>query len=541
MLRVSQYIFILIVGIVTFVSTPEAKAFTYSQTNSDTSTTYSGGSYNPLYQYMGDNLTGVPTQIEVYLRSNWEFSNATPRIYACDISRATSSPPTAPGDVCPNISATSYQYVTNSKELYTFNFASTTFDLTGKRVYLRDGGSAGNSVTTYAYGSSNASSYPDGTCLIVSNGGYTVSTWGSCGSIKDLYFVLTTNGDSLPLIDPDNLQVQAAVPALDAIVATSTPFNFGFTTWVPTGQWTDYISDEKIRVRLALERWSDSVLLDFSTSSLPLNTRLFYMGGVGAGFSDNSTIYEIYETPEEGLYTYSTSTLGIGPLNGNFPTGDYRVRVTIELCPVKVFGICLGWINARRLEAPFNSISLYNNFSAGYHSAVYEELTNVQNAISGVFLQPGTGTTTAYAQNYCNPLSGFDVSKCFAGLLVPSSDQFTKIFNDFQAGFLSRAPWGYFYIAGTILSGYNSVATSSLSASNLAITFPSTGIFATATSTSQFAGKTITIINFDTLIASTSASTGYQNVMASLTNFFNILFGIGFVYWLWSFSVRARL
>lgn len=116
MLKVSQYIFILIVGIAIFASAHEAKALTYSQTDSDTSTTYSGGSYNPLYQYTGDNLVGVPTQIEVYLRSNWEFSNATPRIYACDISRATSSPPIAPSDVCPNISATSYQYVTNSEE-----------------------------------------------------------------------------------------------------------------------------------------------------------------------------------------------------------------------------------------------------------------------------------------------------------------------------------------------------------------------------------------------------------------------------------------
>jgi len=120
-------------------------------------------------------------------------------------------------------------------------------------------------------------------------------------------------------------------------------------------------------------------------------------------------------------------------------------------------------------------------------------------------------------------------------VIVPDTAQVNVVMKRFHDDFLLRVPWGYATLVGEDLLGYNTVSTSTFS--NLAITFPSTGGFSNPTASSTLAGKTITFVNWEALATSTESGT-FSSLIHSFDTFFNLVFGLGFAYWLWRFFIK---
>jgi len=238
-----------------------------------------------------------------------------------------------------------------------------------------------------------------------------------------------------------------------------------------------------------------------------------------------------YGVPNYLLDTAATTT-GVSTFNftETLETGNYILNAV--LTRTYAGGV---------FENPFSDGGLSNSPTS---LAQYHQFKVVQGTLSGDLFQGGIGdiqdqidnlsTSTEAVFAACNPIGNFDIALCLYGIFIPNSAQFNQILSTLYNDFAIRVPFGYATLTGRALLGYNSVATSTLSSSNLSLTLPSTGVYA-GTSTSQLAGETITFINWETFASSTRNLAG-SSAMIALNNFLAVVFGAGFLFWVWRFA-----
>ncbi len=357
---------------------------------------------------------------------------------------------------------------------------------------------------TYSYGACYISSaHYVGNASPGSND--TSCSTNSAYGISDLYFLI--NGVN-PVPFDFYTRFLTMTPPGSAIVSTSTPPTLGFTA---------FVAPEDVGKQVHFQIY-------------PKNT----VGGSGSIFGwlgGDFTNYGEWDVVASttGIFSFST----VAPIK--YPAGSYSATAKFrsQCLTIPVLGTaCLNDLQ----DAQGLFVATTTNFVAGYASQLGVELDNVTSVINSA-LYSQSGTTTPLLES-CNLSLSFSASKCLGALLIPSSDQLNDTFNRLYGGFLLYSPWGYVTRVGGILTGYQSVATSSLSSSNLAITFSSgSNPLYNASSTQIFKGKTITFINWNAM-ASSTANNYWGAGWTALNTFLSTVFGAGFLFWFWKFASR---
>ncbi len=384
---------------------------------------------------------------------------------------------------------------TGSQTEYTFNFtharrvdgfagSGPISDRTGVQLqpgeywrFFADGKTYGQNGT--AYGNS-VNSYANGSCISV------------CGGISDAYFIITDTFGSTLLPPADGKTQIISFSPLDGTTTSSTSVTYTYQVYIAPGD---------------LSFWQGYRML-FYDQAQPVGQGTYFLDNISASTT--------------GYFTYSTTTV--------MSVGNH----IINACLQKYY---LGNI--------IGGFDLFGN-SCQYHQFVVASSTFLgnlfQGGINSIQSQLNTISATSSAailKNYCNPFSNFDIIQCIYALLIPTSAQMQETMNTFYNDFLIRVPWGYGSVMVSRLLGYGTTATSSLASSNLTIVLPSTGVYATATSTSMLKGKSMTFIDWNQ-IASSTTQNYWAPALKPLNNFLNIMMGGGFVFWLYHFFKKMR-
>jgi len=332
-----------------------------------------------------------------------------------------------------------------------------------------------------------------------------------CGGVNDPYVILNDqySVSPPPPTSTSTTVISSVTPSNGSTVSTSTVFTYGFTAWV-----ADRDIGRQFQVGMdGINGW-------FGTGSV--------LGLLGGDTSSDHNGF-IVDITQGGWQTWTATTTHL------LPTGSYQldVRLWIDCMNIPFVG--------RTCLIPDNetNVGTTTYFSAASSTQFGQDFQTYSQGMNQFLNSPVSTTTNTYIDN-CNPISlSFNMLKCMTGLFVPSSSDLSAIFNKFYNGFLSYAPWGYVSRAGGILTGYDNVATTSLSASNFTVVLPNNSIFATATSTSQLRGKTITFIDW-TIIASSTKNNYWGSGFTALNSFLSYIFAGGFIFWLWNFGKRLR-
>jgi hypothetical protein len=145
-----------------------------------------------------------------------------------------------------------------------------------------------------------------------------------------------------------------------------------------------------------------------------------------SSFSKDDIVFYDAVDYASGTFTFSSSTM--------LTAGNYRIEASLDRS--------LAW---GLLRNPFSSINDTQShqfvvgastFIGSISQTTFTNMNNIYNSMSA--------TTTSALATSCNVLNGFDTSRCLAFLFVPDGGQLNDTLNNFKAGFLSRAPWGYF-------------------------------------------------------------------------------------------------
>ena len=497
-----KYALVILVMFLFSVHEAEANIITQQNTNFATSM-YSIGltQGTQLTQTLGTGLSGTLGNIQVYIQSRYTANSNNIATIGILVECFTTSAYGVNAN-CGSISQSSGPIMNdNSSLIRTLTYTPTfTFN---PAYYYRIKYSTGNHVQSgypLIYGSNNSSSYANGVCA-----GWNYS--GACGSMADLYFVINDTTPSSPS-SGDYTQFTNIVPAGGAIVSTTSLVTVGFTAWV---------TPQDVGKQVNLQIFPKNSV--FGAGSL--------FGWVGGDFSNYGS-WDIVAT-SSGYMSFSTTT-PIKLLAGSYSA---NAKFRSACITVPLFGTtCLSDLQDSR--GLF--VASTTNFVAGYASQLGNEIDNVTSIINNS-LYSQNSTTTPIIEN-CNLNFGFSATKCLGALFIPSSDQIKSTFNGLYNGFLLYAPWGYVTRVGGILTGYQSVATSSLLSSNLAITFSSgSNPLYNASSTQIFKGKTITFINWSSMASSTT-NNYWGSGWILLNSFLSMVFGAGFIFWFWKFASR---
>ncbi len=489
--------FVLGLALLSFTQVAYADVIT-QQTSSFATSMYNGNltSGTQVYQDLGTGLSGSLGNIQVYVQSRYSANSSIVATVGLTLECYTQSNYTTSCGTTGNSSAPTMN--DNSSSIRMFGFSpGFTFNPSN---YYRLKYSTGNHVQSgypLIYGSSNSSSYANGAC-----GGWNYG--GACGSMADLYFVIN---DTAPT-SGNYTQFTAMVPAGGAVVGTTSPITVGFAAWV---------SAQDVGKQVNFQIFPKNSV--FGSGSL--------FGWAGGDFTNYGT-WNIVAT-SSGYMTFSTST----PIKLSPGSYSASAKFRSSCITIPILGTtCLNDLQDSR--GLF--VATTTNFVAGFASQLGVEIDNVTSIINSS-LYSQNSTTTPIIEN-CNLNLSFSASKCLGALFIPSSDQIKSTFNGLYNGFLLYAPWGYVTRVGGILTGYQSVATSSLTSSNLAITFSSgSNPLYNASSTQIFKGKTITFINWSSM-ASSTANNYWGAGWTSLNSFLSMIFGAGFVFWFWKFASR---
>ena len=351
-------------------------------------------------------------------------------------------------------------------------------------------------------GSASDSAYTGGTCLAASaiyvsnpnaspsNPCSAYSAWG----ISDMYFSI--NGASGYQAPPANGQSQVTYfsPA-DGTTTPSTTVTFTYQAYIAASDIGFFLGKQ----------------MTFYVQGQPV--------GLGTYFLDK------VQATTSGYFNFSTTTV--------MSPGNYILNACVE--DSELGGLVGGFDNLN----PWANPCQYHQFVVGTSTFIGNLFQNGVTTVQGQLNNIAATSSLAILGNSCNPFSGFDIVQCFYALLIPTSSQMQDTMNSFYSDFLTRVPWGYGSVAVADLLGYGTTATTSLSSSNLTITLPNTGIFATATSTSVLKGKTLTFINW-TVMSSTTVQNYWAPALSPLNNFLNIMMGGGFIFWLYHFFKKMK-
>ena len=276
-----------------------------------------------------------------------------------------------------------------------------------------------------------------------------------------------------------------------------------------------------------------------ATTSVPFNLSV-YINSNDLGFWSSLKLSYCYQPQPVGtehcfLDSVNATTSGFVNFSyaANLSPGNYIANA--DIITSYLGGIFINPFSGGLSNAT-TSVSQYHQFVASTSTFLGNLFQNgigdIQNNINNL-----SATSSVASLGYCNPLGSWDIIQCLYALFIPTSSQLQDSLNSFYNDFLIRAPWGYAVLAGKDLSGFGSVATTSLSSANLSVTLPNTGVFSIATSTSALKGKTITFIDWN-VMASSTQNNYWGSAWSSINNFINLMLGAGFIFWLWRYFVK---
>ena len=389
-------------------------------------------------------------------------------------------------------SSPSYYTLTSTPTDYTFTF-NTPFYASSSKIWALSPTRGTYNQDMKVYGSANASSFPNGTCTGFSSLVVSPCTGGT--GINDLYFLINTVSSSTPSPPANGISQVTSFSPADGTTTQSTTVTFTYQA---------YINPNDIGFFLGKQ-------MTFYVQGQPV--------GLGTYFLDK------VQATTSGYFNFSTTTV--------MSPGNYILNACLE--DSELGGLVGGFDNLN----PWANPCQYHQFVVGTSTFIGNLFQNGVTAVQGQLNNIAATSSLAVLSNSCNPFSGFDIVQCFYALLIPTSSQMQDTMNSFYSDFLTRVPWGYGSVAVADLLGYGTTATTSLSSSNLTITLPNTGIFATATSTAALKGKTLTFIDW-TAMSSTTVHNYWAPALSPLNNFLNIMMGGGFIFWLYHFFKKMK-
>lgn len=320
---------------------------------------------------------------------------------------------------------------------------------------------------------------------------------------------LYTDAD-VPVVDPPDYttHIETVVPEDGDTVATSSPTTIGATGYINPSDFK-----EGARIRIKLDRQTDAQ-------------------AVGALIAWEAAFGNWTTLPLTADEDFDVSTTSIESLLGENREGEWHMRTELQIPKYTLFGFTLTYetydfVNSSFVYGALTGIDIIQNYGEDVLEAVVgaaDPFANCQFDFSSVldFSAPDNIITCSLG--------------VVSSLIVPSSGQLQAIMDNQKNEFLTKPPFGYIYLAGSSLLGYSDVATSTLSSSNLTITFPSTGAFASS-SAGSVAGETITFIDWDE-IAAGLAESEVSTAMEPFYDFINLFMTAGFLFWLWRFGTR---
>lgn len=362
---------------------------------------------------------------------------------------------------------------------------------------------------------------------VITNGGLGS---GTCVSPGTYYLLLTDGGtdvlyyweayfDGVNATAPDapsclggevGTCINTVLPYDGETVSTSTPTTIGADGYLDPA---DYV--EGARIRFKLDRQTDGQAVGA-------------LVGWNAAFG-NWTTFSLTSG------AFDVSTTSIESLLGANREGEWSMQTVIQVPSTVILGQVFSYRDVEAITTRF----------------VYGQLTGIdiiQNHGEDV-LGAVIGASDPFAYCQFDLTSVLDFSEpdnlltCILGLasslIVPNSAQLAAIFDAQKNEFLSKPPFAYPYLAGTALLGYNSVGTTTITDSNLTITFPSTGAFASS-SAGSVAGATITFIDWG-LLAENLDTAPVHAGMDDLYDFIQFMMSVAFLLWLWYFGTRYML
>lgn len=267
------------------------------------------------------------------------------------------------------------------------------------------------------------------------------------------------------------------------------------------------------RIRIKLDRATDSQ-------------------AAGIGFAAAFLFGNWTELPLSATGAFDVSTTTLENTFGVDRQGRYDMTTVLQAPSFGVFGVNLLYKDL---------VSTTTYYTYGTSTAV-----DIINDHTGAVLDAIASTTDPFADCQFD-FSALDLAlpgkmlKCVTStvisLVIPSRSQLSTLLNVEKEEFLSKPPFAYVYLTATALLGYNAIATSTASSSNVTITFPSTGYFASSTAPVSVAGQTITFIDWEQLADSVESLSG-TSYYTGFGDFFNLMFAVGFLMWLYSFGAR---
>lgn len=333
------------------------------------------------------------------------------------------------------------------------------------------------------------------------NGAYTYANSGGL-----IYLVLTYDPADLPY---DFTRIDTVEPYDNEIVATSTPVAVGATGFVHEDDFR-----EGTRVRIKLDRQTDQQ-------------------AVGALVAWQSAFgnYTTFDVDADGAFDFSTTS--VENLNGVEREGVWVMRTVIEIPSFTLLGVNFSYRQA---------VSTTTEFVFGEKTGV----DVVQDAAESVLEDiVAAGDPFANCQFDFSSIIDFsepdNIITCVLGiastLIIPNQDQLVALMDAQRNEFLNKPPFGYVYLAGNALMGYDGVEGANIADSNLVLTLPDTGYFASSTADTTLAGETITIIDWESLAEDVDGISDTE-AMTQLYDFINLMMSVGFLFWLWRFGTR---
>lgn len=303
--------------------------------------------------------------------------------------------------------------------------------------------------------------------------------------------------------------INTVQPANNETISTSTPTTIGADGYISPD---DFLYDEA-RIRIKLDRQTDQQAV---------GALIAWEAAFG-----NWTTFDISSSG-----AFDVSTTAVESLLGANREGEWWMFTVIEVPDLVIFGNVVSW---KQIES-YRSIFLYGELTGidviqNAGETVLEGIVSTADPFANCQFDLGDILDLSQPENLITCVLGITSS-----LIIPNQAQLQAIFDAQKNEFLTKPPFAYVYLTGQSLLGYNTVGTTTITNSNLTITFPDTGAFASS-SAGSIAGSTITFIDWS-LLASNLDTEPVHEGMDGLYDFINLMMSVGFLFWMWWFGTR---